>query len=516
MTNMTLNMKRFLYFLLLLCLLPPAAFAHNFESGGIYYDITSSSELTCEVTFRGDSYDEYDKYEEYFGTVIIPSSVEYDGKTYSVTSIGDYAFYDCSSLASIEIPNSVTSIGEDAFYDCSSLASITIPNSVTSIGDYAFYGCNNLHSVIIGSGVLSVGKNAFPSDYDEIEKKVIWLPNTPPKGYKEIYGTYNYASNDSYSGLRNVTVYPYLSSMFETGGVKYVPVSPSERTCVAIDCAYDGTKAINIGKTVSYQGITMNVIDVRPSLCYDNDSIETVNIEGYEGNIGDGAFYDCDKLAGIDLPNSVTSIGTSCFAGCNALVYAYIGSGISELPASCFRNCGLQNIVIPNTISGIGEEAFNGCVGLTSIIIPNSVTNIGSRAFANCGLTDLRIEDGSSTLMLGSGAFSGTSIIYIGRNFESSNGSPFDGTYGQRFSVTLSDLVTYIDDDAFGGCEGLTSITIPNSVTSIGDYAFRDCSGLTSVMIPNSVKSIGYSAFFLCIYNHRTTKTNQKYPSVNL
>lgn len=451
MTNMTLDMKRFLYFLLLLCLLPPAAFAHNFESGGIYYDITS--ELTCEVTFRGDSY--YDKYEEYFGTVIIPSSVEYDGKTYSVTSIGDYAFYDCRKVTSITIPNSVTDIGYQAFYGCagltdlriedgdsvlifsdfvfvdaplssvyigrnfdcsyntsdypfnkssiqsvtlsdfvtsisnnafrycSGLTSITIPNSVTSIGDYAFYGCNNLHSVIIGSGVLSVGINAFHSRYNEIEK-VIWLPNTPPEGYKEIYGTYNYASNDSYSGLLNVTVYPYLSSMFETGGVKYVPVSPSERTCVAIDCAYDGTKAINIGKTVSYQGITMNVIDVRPSLCYDNDSIETVNIEGYEGNIGDGAFYDCDKLAGIDLPNSVTSIGTSCFAGCNALVYAYIGSGISELPASCYRDCGLQNIVIPNTISGIGEEAFNGCVGLTSIIIPNSVTNIGSGAFEDC------------------------------------------------------------------------------------------------------------------------------------
>lgn len=161
MTNMTLNMKRFLYFLLLLCLLPPAAFAHNFESGGIYYDITSSSELTCEVTFRGDSYDEYDKYEEYFGTVIIPSSVEYDGKTYSVTSIGNDAFFNCRKVTSITIPNSVTSIGDYAFYGCSSLASIDIPNSVTSIGEYVFSDCNSLTSITIPNSVASIGSSAF-------------------------------------------------------------------------------------------------------------------------------------------------------------------------------------------------------------------------------------------------------------------------------------------------------------------------------------------------------------------
>ena len=152
MTNMTLNMKRFLYFLLLLCLLPPAAFAHNFESGGIYYDITSSSELTCEVTFRGDSYDEYDKYEEYFGTVIIPSSVEYDGKTYSVTSIGDHAFFNCRKVTSITIPNSVISIKESAFMYCTGLTSITIPNSVTDIGYRAFYGCAGLTDLRIEDG----------------------------------------------------------------------------------------------------------------------------------------------------------------------------------------------------------------------------------------------------------------------------------------------------------------------------------------------------------------------------
>ena len=73
-----------------------------------------------------------------------------------------------------------------------------------------------------------------------------------------------------------------------------------------------------------------------------------------------------------------------------------------------------------------------------------------------------------------------------------------------------------IGEHAFSGCSSLTSVNIPSSVTSIEWYSFGDCSSLTSVNIPSSVTSIGNSAFSCCIYNHRTTKTNQKYPSVNL
>ena len=94
----------------------------------------------------------------YTGTIVIPASVTYASVTYSVTSIGDYAFDDCIGLTSVTIPNSVTSIGDYAFYGCSSLTSVTIPNSVTSIGDYAFYNCSGLTSVTIGNSVTSIGE----------------------------------------------------------------------------------------------------------------------------------------------------------------------------------------------------------------------------------------------------------------------------------------------------------------------------------------------------------------------
>ena len=126
-----------LLFTLALLLCSFSASAHDFEVDGIYYNITDSEKLTVEVTYRGFSYN----YEEYSGDVVIPESVTYESKTYSVTSIGNSAFRQCHSLTSATIPNSVTSIGNSAFYRCSSLISVTIPNSVTSIGDDAFSHC---------------------------------------------------------------------------------------------------------------------------------------------------------------------------------------------------------------------------------------------------------------------------------------------------------------------------------------------------------------------------------------
>ena len=98
---------------------------------------------------------------KYSGNVVIPESVTYNGKTYSVTSIGEKTFENCSGLTSVTIPNSVTSIGNYAFRYCSGLTSVTIPNSVTSIGNQAFVDCSGLTSVTIPNSVTSIGNYAF-------------------------------------------------------------------------------------------------------------------------------------------------------------------------------------------------------------------------------------------------------------------------------------------------------------------------------------------------------------------
>ena len=152
--------------LLLLC--TTVATAHDFEVGGIYYNITNNTNKTVEVTYGGDSHYSYD---EYTGSVVIPKTVTYNGTTYSVTSIGNHAFAFCDWLTSIETPNSVTSIGSQAFFECTRLKSVTIGDGVTSIGYGAFEYCSGLKSIEIPNSVKSIGDEAFSG--------TAWYKNQP-------------------------------------------------------------------------------------------------------------------------------------------------------------------------------------------------------------------------------------------------------------------------------------------------------------------------------------------------
>ncbi|MBR0543122.1 MAG: leucine-rich repeat domain-containing protein, partial [Bacteroidaceae bacterium] len=118
---------------------PYSQFAETVEIDGIYYNLVTKAKQ-AEVTKNPNKYS---------GTVKIPETVSYNDVTYSISSIGHYAFFGCSGLIFVNIPNSVTSIGNYAFFGCTGLTSVTIPNSVTSIGNYAFFGCTGLTSVTI-------------------------------------------------------------------------------------------------------------------------------------------------------------------------------------------------------------------------------------------------------------------------------------------------------------------------------------------------------------------------------
>lgn len=159
--------KKLLSFILLLSVGITSAYAYSFSkvapSGQrLYYSIISSgSTPTVAVTCPNSSLSNWYGYTKPTGSLTIPSTVTYGGTTYSVISIRDHAFYACTSLTSVTIPNSVSTIGEGAFNSCISLPSITIPNSVHSIGKNAFESCQSLTSITIPNSVHSIGDTAF-------------------------------------------------------------------------------------------------------------------------------------------------------------------------------------------------------------------------------------------------------------------------------------------------------------------------------------------------------------------
>jgi len=147
-------MKKRLFIFVIISCLNYAAFAYDFESGGIYYNITSDSlSHTVEVTFSDTIY--------YSDTVIIPSSVQYNGVDYSVKAVGDHAFAFCQDLIFVEIPSSINWIKEYAFYGCNSLTSVIISDSVSTISGNAFSYCSNLDSLYIGNSVSWIGNRTF-------------------------------------------------------------------------------------------------------------------------------------------------------------------------------------------------------------------------------------------------------------------------------------------------------------------------------------------------------------------
>ncbi len=398
-------------------------FAWDYEHvqiGDLYYNLDATNKM-AEVTSQ---YSSYPYWSATITTADIPMSVFYNSVTYSVTSIGKDAFYNCNGLTSVTIPNSVTSIGSDAFRGCSGLTSVTIPNSVTSIGNYAFYNCSGLKEVHI-SDLATWCKIGFGS----------------------------YFANPLY----------YAHNLYLNGSLITDLVIPNSVTSIGNYAFYDcsGLTSVTIPNSVTSIG---------SSAFYNCSGLTSVTIPNSVTSIGSYAFYNV-----LNIAYNGTATGSLWGArSVNGYVdghFVYSDATKTELiKCSAAIEGGAD---IPSGVKKISESAFSNCSGLTSVTIPNSVTSIGYNAFSDCnGLKEVHISDMAAWCKI-------RFATYYGYSHYTNPLSQAHKLYLNAQLVTdlvIPNSVTTIGSYAFYDCSGLTSVTIPNSVTSIGYDAFRGCS----------------------------------------
>ena len=373
----------------------------------------------------------------------------------TITSLDYSAFYNCTNLRKVNIPNSVTSIGGYAFAG-TAITSITIPDSITSIG-YAAFQRTGLTSATIPDSITIINEETFSGCTDLTS---VIIPNTVTK--------ISYAAFSNCSGLTNITI-PNSVTIIEN----YAFSNCYRLTSIAIV-----ESVTSIGNYAFYRcsGLTSIRVDENNTVYDSRDNCNAVIKKDTNKLV-----FGCKNTT---IPNSVTSIANSAFDGCTGLTSVTIPDSVTEIGESAFRECiGLTSVTIPNSVTKIGRMAFYECVGLTNITIPNSVTDIDNEAFCKCTELANIVVDENNT-------------VYDSR--DNCNAVIEKNTNKLVFgckNTTIPNNVTSIGESAFSSCSGLTNITIPDSVTSIGNSAFYECTGLTSIMIPSSVTSIDGWAF---------------------
>ena len=567
----------------------------------IYYNILDEDAQTVELAYAYDTDGYGHNVYNGYGDMVIPSTVEYNGKTYTVTHVRRLSFYR-ADITSVSLPNTIDSIGNRAFATCMNLSSftvpknvkrlgggmlsgesgrsnvnqlyynakyadggrwnancgpfylddceviigeevehlpdnflrlcniksITIPSNVTSIGEYAFYNCRHLGpNVIIPQNVTSIGISAF-SGCDSLTT-VIATMTTPPSIEDNVFP--NRRSQTLYvpSGcLPNYVTADYWKEFkkIEEPTRIYFEDSNVEAICVQNwDTNGDGYLDQIEAYLVTDLGTTFQ----------GNSQITKFNeLQYFTGlkSVSANAFQGCTGLTEMTLPTSLKTIGNCAFMGCSHLVSVSNLNDISTIGESAFANCTNLTDLTVNAAT-IKSNAFQGCTGLTSATV--SATTVESNAFNGCtGLntatvTATTVESNAfhgcirlaeltvrATTVAGD-AFQGcTNLATVSFNANSVESNTFEGRTHLTY-VTLGNKVADIKEGAFRNCTALTSINIPGTVVTISggfegctslsnvtlnsgtkyivNSVFQGCSSLTSITLPNGLIYIGESVF---------------------
>ena len=477
--------------LLLLC--TTVVSAQDFDVDGICYNITDATNKTVEVARSN-----------YTGSITIPVQVTNNNVTYTVTSIRSLAFYNCSGLTSVEIPNSVTAIQDQAFEYCTNLQSVTIPSSVKSIGYRSFENCLSLQTVNLSEGLTSIGVCAFQYC---VKLNEIIIPSS-------VTNVSNYAFRDC-STLESVT-FCAKTAPTPTNAV-FDGISSNAVLRYPAGSDYSGWS--------SYFASTEEFSATIGGSCGTN--VNWSLADGVLTIAGNGAMYDyyawgtpapwveyATLITNVVIEDGVTTIGEYAFDGCGGLTSVEIPNSIIKIGESAFSNCpALTSVVIPSGVEVFGYIAFYGCTGLRKVINLSATSLSHTFLFADTNKT-CTIYNCPNGEIVGDYIFCKTDGVktlykYIGNggeivlpdNYKGENYVIGDEAFlycRNLTAVTISNGVTSIGELAFFGCTALAKVEIPNSVTRIELWAFYGCDNLTEVEIPNSVTVLESGVFAYC------------------
>jgi hypothetical protein len=511
------HMKPLKSVLLLLMILWGQESLASFRIDGLYYNL--NGDYAGVTVFNG--------VEECYGDIIIPNSVQYDGRNYEVKYIDDNSFNDCVGLTSIVIPETVDSIGFQAFAGCKKLKTIHLKNKKIKLGRDVFAGCESLpvYDNLRYADFILIGP--FDKNFFSVMhlRGVSMSPSPHLSSYKIKNGT-KIISPEAFSSCEELESIIIPSSVEVIGPDAFKNCTKLNKIMLPDSLKIIGIQAFKGCSSLESIRIPASVISIG-KYNYPNFHVYGEEIPGLSnvmlraevGKSYDDPFSECNGLNRIEVAdgNKIYDSRDNCNAlietasntllhGCKSTI---IPETVKSIGPSAFEGCsGLFSISFPESITSIDDYAFRLCTNLKKIDLPSSIKSIGRAAFLGCDLNEMYIP--KSVMQISYDSFLNRNDkfsisvaegnqIYDSRNncnaiIESSTNTLIFGCA----NTVIPSSVTSIGESAFSYCTALSTIEIPLSVTSIRESAFFACSGLTSIDIPSSVKTIASNAFGNC------------------